>query len=172
MRGRLSLLLLALSLLLPGPTAAQEASLAQLQAAYFFNFIKYTSWKEGSSSPRPLRVRILLNEEIARTLKNAPEQSIHDRPLEIRNCRTFEELLDADAAYIPAKAATDIPTNSWKRFGPGTLLVSDWQRALDHGISIQLNYMNEKIRFLISLDDEKSFTISSKLLRLATEVRR
>lgn len=172
MTRALALLLLALSLLLSAPAMAQDADLGQLQAAYFFNFIKYTKWQEESPSHRPLRVRVLRNEGIARALKDAPEQTVHDRPLEIRNCRTFEELLDADAAYIPAQAAKDLKPASWGRFAPTTLLVSDWQRALDNGATIQLNFLNEKIRFSINLDPGKSFTISSKLLRLATEIQR
>jgi len=141
-----------------------------MQAAYFFNFIKYTNWPD--STTQTLVVKVLQDGVVAAAMKDVPEKVIHDRSLVVFNCMTATELEGADAVFIPEDAARRLPDSAWGGFGPTVLVVSDWDEALNHGATIQLNSLEGKIRFAINLECEKKIRISSKLLRLATEIRK
>lgn len=149
---------------------AEDTELTQVQAAYVFNFIKFTTWPAVTPENKPLRIRILQNPAMAKAMTDSPEQSIHNRPLEIRNCNTAVELVDADLVFIPAKAASSLSQETWDSFGPTTMVVSDWENVLSKGGTAQLLTMGGKVRFAFNLKRSKGLNVSSKLLRLATEV--
>lgn len=169
---RLALPVLIL-LLLAGAASvrANVAELDQIHAAYFFNFIKFTSWPAPEGEDQTLDIRILNSQKITEAIANAPEQVVHGRPIAVRNCASIDELAGAEAVFIPAQDAERLSAADWMKFGPETLVVSDFSETLEKGGTIQLMTRGGKIRFAISLDRAKGLSISSKLLRLASEVR-
>lgn len=148
---------------------ASDGELPQMQAAYFFNFIKFVTWPEAPASP--LVIRTFRSPAIAQALEQAPEKSVHQRFLDIMDVHRPQDLLGADAVFIPKEYAPVIPENIWKEFSAATLVVSDWDKTLDRGGTIRLLTIGGKIRFAISLRYATELTISSKLLRLASEIR-
>lgn len=148
---------------------ASDGELPQVQAAYFFNFIKFVTWPEAPASP--LVIRTFRSPAIAQALERAPEKSVHQRFLDIMDVHRPQDLLGADAVFIPKEYAPVIPENIWKEFSAATLVVSDWDKTLDRGGTIRLLTIGGKIRFAISLRYATELTISSKLLRLASEIR-
>lgn len=166
------LLLSAVLLVLPCRLAhAGDLQLAEIQAAYFFNFIKFTTWPDPSPTNKPLAIRTLQSPEIAKVMHDAQEQNVHGRTLDIRNCESLAELAEADAIFLPAKIASGLSADSWSKFGPTTLVVSDWDQSLTKGATIQLATVNGKLRFAINLRYAKALNISSRLLSLASEVQ-
>lgn len=170
--GALRLFFAALAVLCPLDLHAQtdDHELSRLEAAYVINFIKFTTWPGAGSEGEPFRIRVLRHPLMAESMQNAPVQTIHNRPFEIRNCTTVSELADADIVFIPAKAALSLSDAAWKNFGSSTMIVSDWPGSLYKGATIQLMAIGGRMRFAINLKTGKDFNISSKLLRLAIEV--
>jgi hypothetical protein len=170
--GVLRLFLVALVALCPQDLLAQadDHELSCLEAAYVINFIKFTTWPVSGSGDEPFRIRVLQHPLMAESMQDAPVQSIHNRPFEIRNCASISELADADIVFIPAKAASSLSDEVWKNFGSSTMIVSDWAGSLYKGATIQLMAIGGRMRFAINLKTGKDFNISSKLLRLAVEV--
>lgn len=155
----------------PWPVLAQEP-LAPVQAAYFFNFLKYAVWP-ATADPTTLHVRILRDRDMHEALLDAAGTSVQGKQLDIRLCATPTELEGANAIFISKADAPDIPAATWTRLGATSLLVSDWEQALDLGATIQLQTVDGKLRFAVNLASAKQsgLDISSKLLRLASEVR-
>lgn len=162
-------LLLYLSLVTACQARASETDLPQVQAAYFFNFIKFVRWPEAPDSP--LVIRTFRSPAIAEALKHAPEKSIHSRSFDIEDVENHQDLFNADAVFIPRKHAVHIPEDAWKNFGAASLVVSDWDKTLDKGGTIRLLTVGGKIRFAVNLRHADKLVVSSKLLRLASEVR-
>lgn len=151
---------------------AADIDLPQVQAAYFFNFIKFVTWPEDHSNA-PLVIRTYKSPAIAEALKNAPQKSVHDRPLDVKDVQAPQALLDADAVFIPREHVQSIPEDVWKQLRANTsLVVSDWDRILDKGGTIRLMTVDGKLRFAISLRHVADLAISSKLLRLASDVQK
>ncbi|NCD24104.1 MAG: YfiR family protein [Deltaproteobacteria bacterium] len=163
--------LVALLVHVPAPILAEEP-LAQVQAAYFFNFLKFATWP-ATADPTTLHVRILRDKKIHDALLDAAGTSIHGKNLDIRLGVTPDDLTGANAVFISKDSAPDIPPPTWKQLGSTMLVVSDWDRALDHGATIQLQTMGGKLRFAVNLNSarQSGLEISSRLLRLASEVR-
>jgi hypothetical protein len=172
MSARLAFMLLALALFWPHPSIAQaDDQLAQVQAAYFFNFIKYTTWpRQGDSET--LHIRILRDKQIHSALVDAAGTSIHGKTLDIRQSSSVDELTGANAVFIPRAQASAVPSDTWSALGTTMLVVSDWEHALEMGATIQLQTVEGKLRFAVNLTGLKQshIDISSKLLRLASEV--
>ena len=150
---------------------AQEETLSRIQAALFFNFVLYTTWPDPTPPTKPLAIRVLQSPEIAKDMQDAPEKSAHNRELDLRDCASVSELHGADAVFIPAKAAESLTATAWSSFGPATMVVSDAKDAITNGATIQLMLLGGKPRFAIGLRHAKELVISSKLLRLASEVQ-
>jgi len=150
---------------------ASENDLPEVQAAFFFNFIKYTTWPAPERPAAPLSISVLQNPDVVTALSAAADKPVHGRPLNIFDCASPAELTPADAVFIPSRAAATMTDADWQRLGPGTLVVSDAADALDKGGTIQLVTLGGKLRFNISLRKATGIEISSKLLRLALEVR-
>lgn len=168
----ITLLLLCLTLSGAIPRAkAADIDLPQVQAAYFFNFIKFVTWPENPDVP--LVIRTYKSPAIAEALENAPQKSIHNRPFEVKNVQTPQAFLNADAVFIPREHAPHIPEDIWKELRASTsLVVSDWDKILDKGGTIQLMTIDGKLRFAINLRYTANLAISSKLLRLASDVKK
>lgn len=166
-------MLLTLTLLWSHPAIAHaNDQLEQVQAAYFFNFIKYTTWlRQGDSET--LHIRILQDKKIHSALVDAAGTSIHGKTLDIRQSTSVDELTGADAVFIPRAQASAVPADKWSTLGSTMLVVSDWEHALEMGATIQLQAVEDKLRFAVNLTSAKQsgLEISSKLLRLASEVR-
>jgi hypothetical protein len=164
---------LVVILLLAGAFGARAnvTELYQIHAAYFFNFIKFTSWPAQADPGQPLDIRVLDSPKIAEAVSNAPEQVIHGRPIVVRNCVSIDDLAGAEAVFLPAQSAKRLSAEDWMKFGPETLVVSDFSETLEKGGTIQLVTRAGKIRFAINLGRATGLNISSKLLRLASEVR-
>ncbi len=173
MLTRLASILVAIALLCAHSYAAlAEDQLAQVQAAYFFNFIKYTSWPRQDDS-EALHIRILQDKNIHSALVDAAGTSIHGKTLDIRQSSSVDELTGANAVFIPRAQAPAVPSDTWSALGATMLVVSDWEHALEMGATIQLQTVDGKLRFAVNLTGLKQsrIDISSKLLRLASEVQ-
>lgn len=169
---RAACFLLALFLAAQPWLVLAKEPLAPVQAAYFFNFLKYTAWP-ATADPTTLHVRILRDQEMHEALLDAAGTSIHGKRLDIRLSASPEELEDANAVFISKADAPDIPAGTWVRLGSTMLVVSDWDQTLEHGGTIQLQTIEDKLRFVVNLDSARNagLEISSRLLRLASDVR-
>ena len=172
MKALIILLTLILTPLTAPQAKAGDRALDELQAAYFFNFIKFTTWSPEVLGTGPLRIRIFRNSHIAGAIRHAPDQTIHGRSLDILDCRRPEDLLDGHAVFIPAHEAAAIPPEIWQALPPWTLVVSDWDNILESRGTIRLLTIGGKLRFAIDTRHSQGLSVSSKLLRLASEVRR
>jgi hypothetical protein len=169
--GTLLFLCLTLGDAVVSRAQAAEIDLPQVQAAYFFNFIKFVTWPESPETP--LVIRTYKSPVIAEALKNAPQKSIQNRPFEIKNVQIPQEFLQADAVFIPREHAPQIPEDIWKKLqADDALVVSDWDQILNKGGTIQLMTIDGKIRFAVNLRHTANLAISSKLLRLASDVQK
>lgn len=153
----------------------EDTILRSAHAAFLINFIQYTTWPPSKPATAPLRIGVYKNETVHSVLKNAENKSIQGHSLAISLVTNPATLPEFDVVYIADQDGPDIPASIWKELAARPeLVVSDWEETTEHGGTIELTTQNGKVRFIINLlpSGQTGLTISSKLLRLATEVIR
>ena len=163
------LLLLLLLLLLPVQLLAGQRKLAEIQAAYLINFIKYTHW-ENLEEEAPLHVYIFAP-AVYEVLKENSLASIHNQPVIFTEVKKNNvEFKDANVVFISRDMEKYVKESVWKSFSPSTLVVSDGYETAMKGGVIELRIVKGKLRFLVNTSRISGMTISSNLLRMAIEV--
>ncbi len=165
------LLLLLLLLLLPcsARVFAGQKKLAEIQAAYLVNFIKYTHW-ENRKEEKPLHVYVFAP-AVFEALKASSLTSIHGQQIVFSEVKKGNlHFSDADVIFISKDMEKYVKKSVWKSFPDSSLVVSDSGQTVANGGTIQLFIANGKLRFVINISRIRNMTISSNLLRMATDV--
>lgn len=143
-----------------------------VKAAFVYQFTKFIEWPRGKLDidGRPFVIGVAGSERIrgafAKTLEG---RSVKDHPI---------RLVQVDGAQTPELDLIFIEHGSeglTSRYLQGPVFsVSDAEGFLDMGGLIELVTVEGRIRFKIDAEraEQKGFTISSKLLTLAVEVRK
>lgn len=178
-RWRESLLALAClgntALPTPSQAAEPEATEAAVQAAYLFNFARFTEWPASSftSKTAPLNYCLLGRRE---ALASAMV-SLNDRPVQGHPLRFLqpERAEDAKACHLVFVAEPDARRRSQVLQTLGTqptLTVSDVDGFAQEGGMIRLTRVGARLRFEInrSQTQKAGLRLSADLLNLATAI--
>ncbi len=153
----------------------QEPMEYLVKGVYLFKFGDYVEWP-AESLPKPgmpFVIGILGDDPFGAALDQAVKgRTIQGRPILLRRLARVEEARDVHILYIGASEA-----RRWEHVlsglqGRSVLTVSDG--SLQPGAVINFVIQGNKVRFEINADaaDRVDLKLSSKLMSLATEVRR
>lgn len=153
--------------------AGQPASEQDVKAAFLFNFTKFVTWPSGAPrAGEPFRVCVVADVASRRAVERMVSgESVNGRPLEavvpkgpeqIRLCQIlFVGASAAERAGPLLRAARDLPV----------LTVSDSDRIGLRGAAIVFVLDGGRMRFDVNPANARGLTISSRLLRIARDVR-
>jgi hypothetical protein len=167
---RASIVMVALGVGSPATALADDDAMEQFKAVYLFNFAKLTVWP----APAPANllticfigapgVRGLIERDVSGKLVGA-------RRIAVRSLGSSGDAEDCSIVYIEATA---VGSSTLAASAPSyALTVSDASDFAHHGGMIELFFKDNRLRFIINLDNARlaGLKMSSSLLALASKV--
>jgi len=166
-----NLLLAAGILIAAGQTLAQATPEYRAKAGFLYNFIAFTEWpaKVGSS----LSLCVYGADPFGEELNVLRGKSVNGRSLAIRSVSNPAQAKGCQVVFVSSSVIDSLPRLLDALQGEPVLTVADSTGALDSGVGINMLVRQSKIAFEINLVATRraKLNVSSKLLRLASEVR-
>lgn len=177
-----------------GARADDRYSEDAVKAAYLYRFAGYVKWpdskqphaqkplsqKPRSQTPRsqtplaPFTIDVIGDGGVASVLQRLlPDHPINGRPARVRIIRRLADLGDAQMLYIGGDYRGDIHAVIASIADRPVLVVTDEDRGLDDGGTINFLEVDQRVRFEVSLTaaDRAGLQISSELLSVAARVQ-
>ena len=175
--SRLRLAVASVVWLAAGRAVAQNdpAIEANVKAVFLFNFSKYVTWPPvalGERSPGELRICVTANDQFFALLKSAVQgENVDGKPLVPVALEGLDDARSCQILYIGDAQTPD--AKAWLNAARGhqVLIVADG--ALNDDTVIAFVRDGNRIRFDINRASatRRGITVSSKLLRLARQVK-
>lgn len=166
------LLVMMLAACSPANVSAEEYAQEeyQVKAAFLYNFARFTSWPEHSSST--FKLCILGDDPFSETLDTLTGKEVHNEILAITRIDQPSALDGCELVYISATYSEELDEVIALLREQAILTVSDIDAFIDHGGIIGFRIIDNKIRFEIntSAAARAGLSISSRLLSLASRV--
>lgn len=166
--GLLALLGLAAS---PGPARADDLAEYRLKAAFLFNFVTFTEWpaEVGNS----LTLCVYGPDPFGEDLDRLRGKRVGGRELAVRRVNSVDGLGACQAIFITRPVIGNLSRVLDGVNGRPVLTMADSPGAMRQGVALNMATEQNKVTFEASLAAARSqgLGLSSKLLRLATEVR-
>jgi hypothetical protein len=154
----------------------EAAALAQrVKAAFIYNFVQFTDWPEAElgAAESPIVIGIVdpdgLGGNMERTIAG---KTSHGRPLEVRHITDTSQVA---GCHVIVACGDDATVKKMLLAAAGsTLTVGESEAFAQNGGAIRFYMADNKIRFEVNLTatDKAHLQLSSKLLKVATTVRR
>jgi len=164
---------LGLVLQLPWARATLAGDLPEykLKAAFLFNFARYTEW--------PAEVGGTLNfcvagaDPFGAELDALQGKAVGDRTIAVQRRRIDDGIKGCHLVYVGAATMPQLPRLLAGIGDSPVLTVADSPGAGRQGVALNMNVENDRVTFEANLHAARAahLNLSSKLLRLATEVR-
>lgn len=154
---------------------AQEAEHApeKVKAAFLYHFGKFIDWPKEALPPDTFTIAVLGAKPVADELRQlAPDRSVQNRTLQVREIRSIEEAGTAQILFIHEADASRLPRLLAPLRGKPVLIVTDVEDGLKKGASVNFTLSQQRLRFEISLSQAKhaGLYFSSRLLAIALRV--
>jgi len=170
--ARIPAALTALALLWFAPRAwSDDLPEYRLKAAVLYNFVVFTEWP--SEVGPTLNLCILGKDPFGADLDSFQGRPVGARHLAVHRTSGVESLNDCQIVFIASSATGSLSNALAHLRGVPALTVADSLGAAALGVALNMNIVNNKITFEANLAAARGagLNLSSKLLRLATEVR-
>jgi hypothetical protein len=169
-RSSLAILVALGALSCPTICPAEDDALEQFKAVYLFNFAKLTVWPPSAAAD--LLTICFIGAPGVRDLiaRDVTGKLIGARHIAVRSLGPAQRADDCSIVYIEAAAAG---ASSSAASAPAyALTVSDAHDFAYHGGMIELFFKDNRLRFIINLDNARlaGLNMSSSLLALASKV--
>jgi hypothetical protein len=167
---RLVLLLLGLAIGAPA-RAADELPEYRLKAAFVFNFLAYTDWP--AETGRTLNLCLYGGDPFGAEIDGLNGKAVGARSVAVHRRATIESLKSCQAVFIARPAIEQLARALDGLRGEPVLTIADSPGAMQRGVAINMNLAQSRVSFEANLQAARAagLGLSSKLLRLATEVR-
>lgn len=167
---RASFLMVALGLGCPAVCLADTEAQEQFKAAYLFNFAKLTAWP--TTAPAGVLTMCFIGAPGVRDLiaRDVSNKLIGERHVAVRSLDQSQRADDCSIVYIESSA---VGSSNLAASAPAyALTVSDASDFAHHGGMIELFFQDNRLRFIINLDNARlaGLKMSSSLLALASKV--
>jgi hypothetical protein len=166
---RASFVIVALGLGCPATGLADDDATEQFKAVYLFNFAKLTVWP--APAPADLLTICFIGAPGVRGLieRDVSGKLIGARRIAVRSLGSSRDADDCSIVYIEAAAGSSTLAANAPAYA---LTVSDARDFAHHGGMIELFFKDNRLRFIINLDNARlaGLKMSSSLLALASKV--
>jgi hypothetical protein len=146
----------------------------RLKAAFLYNFVLFTEWpaEVGTTLNPTLNLCILGQDPFGKEADGLQGKSVGGRSIAVQHKASSESLNGCQVVFIAPSAIHDLPRVLDRLHGSPVLTVADSPGAARQGVAINMTVVQNKITFEANLQAARAakLTLSSKLLRLATEV--
>ena len=162
---------LALAWLLGGvPAWSEELPEYRLKAAFLYNFAALTEWPADVGAT--LHLCIHGADPFAGELNVLNGKTAGSRRIEVARSSTLQSLKGCQIVFVSAAAAGQLPRVLDAVRSLPVLVIADTPGALRQGAMLNMNLVQGRVTFEANLAAARCarLTLSSKLLRLATEV--
>ena len=170
---RLLLLACACVGYVPRLQSQESYSPEKVQAAFLYHFGKFIDWPKGAMPADTFTIAVLDAKPVADELRQlAPERSVQNRTLQVREVRSVDEVGAAQILFIHEEDAKRLPRLLASLRGKPVLVVTDVAGGLQQGAAINFTIADQRLRFEISLAEAKQAGLyfSSRLLAIALRV--
>jgi hypothetical protein len=169
---RLLVHLVCLLGLFAGPLGAQaqETPEYRLKAAFLYNFALFTEWPADVAGP--LTLCVVGTDPFGAELDGLQGKVVGARSLAVQRKGGGQSVADCQLVFVPAPAIGGLPRLLEQIKGRPVLVVADSPGALQQGAALNMAVANNRVTFEANLRAARAagLTLSSRLLRLATEV--
>lgn len=151
MRQPLLVLVLLAAPLLAGSSVGDDAEpVAAVKAAFLFRFAGYVDWPVERGTRERFEFAIVGNEEVAAELRRRlPGRSVNGRATVVRELARLQDAAAADLVYVGPGHAARLPQVQPRLHG--ALVVTDEERGLEVGATINFVHVADRVRFEVSL---------------------
>jgi len=152
------------------PAAAQAFTEYQLKAGVLYNFIAFTAWPEPA--PRVLNLCLYGADSFSREIDALHGRRVGNSALAIRRASSVESLESCQVVFVSQGAIGNLLRVAEQLEERPVLLVVEAAGAIPFGAILSMEIVQGKLAFKANLGEarRRSLTLSSKLLRLASEV--
>lgn len=172
-RRRLSVCVLGLSALLSSAPGALADELLEyrLKAAFLYNFAQFTEWPAEVGAT--LNLCIHGTDPFGKEIDALQDKAVGARSIAVQRRRTNESLKDCQVVFIAGSAIGNLSRVLEELRGLPVLTVADSPGAMRQGVALNMALAQDKVSFQANLLAARAakLNLSSKLLRLATEVQ-
>lgn len=169
-RWLLQLLLGGMALALSQHARAQDLPEYRLKAAFLYNFAVFTAWPEEPN--RNLNLCIFGADNFGTDADSLNGKAVGEHKLVLHRKSTLESLKSCQIVFIAETAISQLPKVLDALRNQPVLTVADSAGAMQQGVMLNMVVAQGRITFQANLGAARraGLTLSSKLLRLATEV--
>ncbi|MCB1984962.1 MAG: YfiR family protein [Burkholderiales bacterium] len=177
LRARLRKLLIGLFLGIPlsfqlqaSPDAGRHIDEYGIKAAFIFNFIAFTQWPD--SNDQILNLCIYGEDYFGAEIDRLQERTVNHYAIEVTRLTDIDTIQECQILFVSKSEIGNLSVILSKTDKKPVLTIADSQGAARHGVIINMNLVENKIKFEINLESARSggLHISSKLLQLATQI--
>jgi hypothetical protein len=157
--------------LLASPARADELPEYRLKAAFIYNFIAFTEWP--SDTGPTLNLCIHGQDPFGAEIDGLQGKVAQGRSIALQRKASIDALRGCQVVFIAASAQEHLPKVLDALRGQPVLTVADSAGAMRRGVALNMNVVAGKVTFEANVQAARavSLALSSKLLRLATEVQ-
>lgn len=141
-----------------------------------YKFLGYSTWPNNrfNDAHSPYRIWVIGSDEIKNELKDIVAQRLIDgRPIEIYSAKTPEQIGDAHLVFVARNMESLLPILVPLAKKTSFLIVTENEKGLVTGSTINLRLVDKRIGFDVSLTSAREYgiTLSSRLLAIAISVK-
>ncbi|MDQ2642086.1 MAG: YfiR family protein [Pseudomonadota bacterium] len=155
-----------------GSGRAAEPSEYQLKAAVLYNFALFTDWPADVGST--LKLCVHGSDPFGPELDELQGKAVHQRHISVERKAAPYTLRSCQIVFISRSSADLLPDTLQRLQGTPALTVAESAGATRQGVMLNMDVSASKITFSANVKaaQQARLTLSSKLLKLATEVVR
>ncbi len=174
--ARAATLLLAALIVLAGPRAQADSTVAeyQLKAAYLFNFAKFTEWPAAAlAAGAPVTVCVTGRDPFGDALVGIETKTVQNHPVRVRRGVRIDDLRGCHLLFVGDGEERRLPELFRNAEAASALTLGDSEGFVDHGGTIGLVTRDNRILFDVNMDSARraGLRLSSQMLKLARTVK-
>jgi hypothetical protein len=150
--------------------AAQETPEYRLKAAFLYNFALFTEWPAEVGST--LTLCVVGPDPFGDELNGLQGKAVGTRSLAVQRRAAGQSAAGCQLVFVAAPAIAGLPRVLEQVKGQPVLVVTDSPGAAQQGATLNMAVASNRVSFEANLRSARAagLTLSSRLLRLATEV--
>jgi hypothetical protein len=143
----------------------------RLKAAFLYNFAVFTDWPAAVGPT--LNVCVYGRDPFGSEIDPLQGKGVGDRRIALHRVMGVESLKDCQVVFVADSARGELPRVLASLHDAAVLTVADVPGAAAQGVILNMNVANNRVTFEVNLAAARgaNLQLSSKLLRLATDVR-